>query len=494
VPPATNGTFGLTFAGAADGTYPSKIDFHQIGGGFGGHFWFAHTRQSSAEGGTMKVSGTWTLDRSLGQWVRFMVHLPDHGAHTRQATYDIDLGGGFGSRSRVVQQRVMENRWVSLGAFPVNGVPRIRLSTEALDGTGDEDVAWDAVAFEPLPQKPRHQIVALGDSYASGEGASTLTGGNYYKETDFKQKIFTGGDNAQILYQNLCHRSEYAWSRQAVLTDDARSIGERADNWDPQMDYHLRACSGAETENILPFFTAPAGQPKPVNGDGQAGAPFWGELPQLDQGYLDEYTTLVTISIGGNDARFVPVLKLCLTTIDCKNETLAGDTQVLNVAEPAYLNGPFVQSVMQVLRQIHLKAPNAKIMLMGYPRLLENTPECDVLFDPWDVSWLTQTADLVAARMQDAVVDIKGEFPGLQVTFANPIPDFYGGYGVCGANESIHRVVPVLTAGEEGPLPGFFPEGWNALGESQQSFHPTVSGANIYARRMRDTLYETWGL
>ncbi|MFD0599387.1 hypothetical protein ACFQZ4_49585 [Catellatospora coxensis] len=52
----------------------------------------------------------------------------------------------------------------------------------------------------------------------------------------------------------------------------------------------------------------------------------------------------------------------------------------------------------------------------------------------------------------------------------------------------------VLTPGEEGPLPGFFPEGWNALGKSQQSFHPTVSGANIYARRMRDTLYDLWGM
>jgi hypothetical protein len=24
--------------------FPSKVDFHQIGAGFGDHFWFAHTR------------------------------------------------------------------------------------------------------------------------------------------------------------------------------------------------------------------------------------------------------------------------------------------------------------------------------------------------------------------------------------------------------------------------------------------------------------------
>jgi hypothetical protein len=492
-PPTSNGTFALDFGGSG-GTYPSKIDFHQIGGGFGGHFWFAHTRPAGADGGKMKVSGTWALDRPLTQWARFMVHLPDHGAHTRLAAYEIDLGGGFTGRKRIVQQRVQQNRWVSLGAFPVSGVPRIRLTSDAGDGTGEEDIAWDAVAFEPLAQRPRHQIVALGDSYASGEGASSMGGENYYRETDVKQKIFVAGDNEKILYQNLCHRSEYAWSRQAVLTDDGRSIGERADTWDPQMDFHLRACSGAESENILPYYSVPADELKPRNGDGQMGDyRLWGEPTQLDQGYVDEFTTLVTLSIGGNDARFVPILTKCILGSDCKNQVLDGDTEVLRIAEPAYLAGPFKASVVSVLREIHKKAPNARIMLMGYPRLLEDTLECDLMFGDLDVDWLTETADLVAARMQDAVVEIKGEFPGLQVTFANPISDFSGS-GVCGAHESIHRIVTVLTPGEEGPLPGFFPEGWNALGKSQQSFHPTVSGANIYAHRMRDTLYDLWGM
>ncbi|MEK8106402.1 hypothetical protein NKG94_16485 [Micromonospora sp. M12] len=233
-------------------------------------------------------------------------------------------------------------------------MPRIRLTTDADDGTGDEDVAWDAVAFEPLAQRPRHQIVALGDSFASGEGASSPGGGNYYRESDFKQKIFLAGGNAQIRYQNLCHRSEYAWSRQAVLSDDGRSIGERADGWDPQMDFHLRACSGAESENILPYYSVPEGEPKPRNGDLQVGNDrLWGEPTQLDQGYVDEFTTLVTLSIGGNDARFEPILLACILPLPpgCKNEVLEDDTDVLEVAEPAYLAGPFKASLVSVLRR-----------------------------------------------------------------------------------------------------------------------------------------------
>ena len=69
----------------------------------------------------MNVTGTWTLNRSLTQWARVFVHMPDHGAHTQQARYEVDLGNG--TRTRVLLQRVMSNKWVSLGSFPFNGTP-----------------------------------------------------------------------------------------------------------------------------------------------------------------------------------------------------------------------------------------------------------------------------------------------------------------------------------------------------------------------------------
>ena len=47
-------------------------------------------------------------------------------------------------------QRVMENKWVSLGVFQFTSTPKISLSTHAADGSGSEDVAWDAVGFQPL--------------------------------------------------------------------------------------------------------------------------------------------------------------------------------------------------------------------------------------------------------------------------------------------------------------------------------------------------------
>lgn len=147
--PTTNqGAFALNFAADSKGLYPSKIDFHQLGAGYGGHFSFAHTRQATAEGGKMKVTGTWTLNKTLNQPARVLVHLPDHGAQTRLAQYDVTTKTGV--RSRVVRQPGNGNRWVSIGAFMFGNVPKVTLSSVTSDGTGDEDIAYDAVAFVPI--------------------------------------------------------------------------------------------------------------------------------------------------------------------------------------------------------------------------------------------------------------------------------------------------------------------------------------------------------
>jgi hypothetical protein len=488
--PWTNaGTFDLSFAADSSGLYPSKVDFHQIGGGFGGHFWFAHTRKSDDEGGKMKVTGTWTLNRQMTGWARVMVHMPDHGAQTQQAAYEINLGQGFASgEKRVVPQRTQAHRWVSLGAFQFAGTPQVRLSTVTFDGIGEEDIAWDAIAVQPLPGKPRHQIVALGDSYASGEGASAAGGADYYPETDYKQI-----DNNVVRFQNTCHRSRWAWSQQAVLSDNLFTIGQRAVTWDPDMDYQLAACSGAQTENLLPNLTVPAGQPKPTNAFGQQGKGAFGELSQLDKGFLDRNTTLVTFSIGGNDARFADVIAQCIygSLGLCQNSTLDGDSKPLAEATRERIEGPVKESIKIVLRQIHDRAPNAKIMLMGYPNLLEHDGSCVLGIGTEEAPWITQTADLLATKMNEAVNDVRTE--GVPAWFANPIAKF-AGKAVCGDPETINGVVLNLTPGEKGPLPDWLPVGWNKYGASQQSFHPKIEGAGIYAEVMNDVVRGSMGM
>lgn len=141
------GTFTFTFKQEGQG-YPGKIDTHQIGGGFGGHFWFTHTRTAADEGGKLEVKATWKLNTSHNGPMAIYVALPDHGAHTKLAKYVVKTAQG--DRERVVRQPGSGNRWVYIGAFMFNGVPEVTLSSVTPDGNGSQDIAFDAMAFVPI--------------------------------------------------------------------------------------------------------------------------------------------------------------------------------------------------------------------------------------------------------------------------------------------------------------------------------------------------------
>ncbi|NLT54418.1 MAG: SGNH/GDSL hydrolase family protein [Actinomycetales bacterium] len=528
-----HGRFSLRFSsGAKDGygEHPSKIDFHQVGTGYGGHNWFAHTQPNTTEGNRRKVTGTWTLGRSLNGWARVMVHLPAHHAATQRARYVINLGNGKKKTRYAVQLTAGaadRNTWVSLGVMQFAGTPSIDLdniSREPIDKARLEDdppvswnpsVAWDAVAFTPLPVKPRHFVVALGDSYSSGEGVTDkkteeLQSNDYYPETDF---------NNRAGLMNMCHRSTQAWSRQGVLNDSPRSIGSRSDDLDPTLDYQFLACSGAVTNNVIP------------GGYGQ-----WQEVAQIDKGYLDENTTLVTISIGGNDTGFGKIVEKCLTGSNCQDKEirkcdLNGDcdessadktTGVMSELVPYHITHTVWPAISTTLMKIHQRAPNAKIVLMGYPEAFpartaeelaqidHDYPECNP-----GVCMLLSTASLASLHsIENTLFSVKeGDFAnsvsrnlndmfhsaaeelreeeGVQVFFSDPINDFRG-HDVCAETPGIHGAIlgdlPFVNdiSGKTPAEKAVLIEG--GLPVSQQSYHPNLLGAQLYARSLNDTL------
>jgi hypothetical protein len=455
----SSGTFNLSFSSDSTGHYPDKIDLHQLGGGFGAHFWFAHTWSAADMGGELAVSGTWTLNRQVNGWGRVLVHMPDHGAYTRGASYLVGLGNGT-SEARIAPQRTMGNNWVSLGVFSFAGTPQVTLSNVTNDGNGTEDVAWDAVAVQPLPAKPTDIVVSLGDSYSSGENASGPDGVDYYPQTD------VDGDNPPET--DLCHRSRLAWSRKGVLADSGASIGMRSDNWDSTIDYHLLACSGAVANNV------------------SGNVPWNGEQPQLLDGYLDKNTTLVTISIGGNDARFAPIIAQCVLPAsalkECEDTTLPGDTGTIATTEPVLIKGPVHAAMLDTLTKIHALAPSAKVILMGYPRLMADHAGClaNLGIDTNEETWINSMADLMASEQQTVVQ--QAQAAGVPATFADPRTAF-DGKGVCGSPEDISGILlfDAKSPGEPSATP-----------QSQQSFHPTPDGTTVYAN-VFDTALRTIG-
>jgi hypothetical protein len=488
------GNFTLDFAADQEGNHRSKIDFHQIGGGMGGHFWFAHAHRP---GSNMRVTGTWTLNQPMHGWARVIVHMPDHGAHTQQAKYTVRLGNG-GVEERHLQQRTDEHRWVSLGVFPFNGTPSVALSNITLDGDGNEDVAWDAIAFQPLPHKPANIVVALGDSYAAGEGASTNAGQDYYKETDSRGGGIVGPSpndpGYTWQYGNACHRSKHSWTRMATLgdrpgpsygdgVDPSKLIGNRADAWDPDVDLQAHACSGARTHNMLP--TSPLPGEDITNAFDEVNKGQYHELTQLDQGFLDVNTTMVTLSIGGNDAGFGAVLKECLVfagPLPCPDTKLAGDTEPMRTALPKRLNEKVLPSIRTTLRSIHRRAPNARIALMGYPVLIHpngqdiNDGTCVPFVSMEEAIWLSDMANDLTDGMRIAAGQVAAA-TGAQITFVDPRPEM-AAKGACGDPELIHAIIPTHTNGEV--------EG--GLAVSQQSFHPKKAGTPLFAGALNKAL------
>ncbi|MEU6541486.1 SGNH/GDSL hydrolase family protein [Streptomyces sp. NPDC047000] len=477
-PVASSGSFQFTFYPSTLGTtYEAKADLHQVGGGYGGHFWYAHTRNADhlgGDGGEMTVDGTWTLGQSL-DWARVLVYLPDTGAQTRQATYVVG-GSDSTSPQRVILQRsggagqtasslYPHPGWVSLGAFHFTGTPTVTLSNATEDGTADEDIAWGAIAFQPLSGKPANSVVAMGDSYSSGEGVSATGGTDFFSETDYPND-----DDALV---DKCHRSTLAWSRQATLPGYAQSIGLMADSLDPQMDYHFVACSGARTFNMLD--------------EGQSH-----EVPQIDAGYLDENTTLVTLSVGGNDARFTDVFKQCVygavldlcqdTAIGNKDpdtgDAAPGDTGPLKDWAPKWLHDTVRPRIVEVLTRIHQLAPDAEIVLMGYPRLLSANGQCGGApgIGTEEAPWLNSVADTLDEEMEGAVTDVALEQMA-NVVFADPRNAFEG-KAVCGDPEDVNGVVETgrSRADADAPEP------------AMASFHPKIAGALLYTDVLEQAL------
>ncbi|MDH6581095.1 hypothetical protein M2161_000201 [Streptomyces sp. SAI-133] len=459
-----------TSAGSFSFDFPSpagRMDLHQLGAGYDNHFWFSHTyRQPSSEPPRPKATGTWTLRPEARGWMRVWVHVPDHGAHTRQAYYTV-LGTDSTSPNRVKPQRVMSNKWLSLGAFNFVDTPRVQLSNVTKDGNGTEDVAWDAVGFEPLGGKPANQIVAMGDSFSSGEGVTVRAGDDYYPESDYY-------DETNPATRNACHRSTKTWSRVATLPLYADSIGEMADSRSPDMDYQFVACSGAQHYNIL--------------NRGQNS-----ELPQIEQGYLDQNTTLVTLSVGGNDSGFVPIITHCLIgtfTDDCQDdptgieawdpdtgEATGGTTGRLSEWVPDWLQNEIAPRLTATLRAIHEQAPNARIVLMGYPELLDPAVPCDGLVNRAETIWLNGVADQLAAQMSAAVAAANSQYLANAV-FADPRTAFEGRV-ICSPEVNLAINGIVLTdrskADSDGPA-------------SMKSFHPNIAGAQLYAGVLEQVL------
>ena len=186
----------------------------------------------------------------------------------------------------------------------------------ALVWTSAVSPSSSATPLEPSP--PAGAYVALGDSYASGVGAPPYASG-----TDVQ-----GG--------NGCKRGAGAYAHQV-----AGQTGKTLD---------FNACAGART----PDFYQPGK-----------------EAAQLD--HLNSSTSLVTFSIGGNDAGFSTLFSKCVTAAPFTN--CSSDKEVSEQVDGAIdaLAGKTtragITSYDTIMTDIAARAPGATVVTVGYPRM-----------------------------------------------------------------------------------------------------------------------------
>lgn len=199
---------------------------------------------------------------------------------------------------------------------------------------------------EPITQTAETvSYVALGDSYASGEGNPPFDSG-----TD-------------IPGVNECHRSQDAYP--AVL---AGMIGAQLTNV---------ACSRMSPEGL--FY------------------PQWNEgISQLD--HLDTTTDIVTITIGGNQVNLGELAITCSLS-DCGPDTPIYKSIVQTLEDQA-----FQQRLNSIYKTILEKAPNAKVMVVGYPKFIDTHPVCTVMGWENDTT-ISHVVDLLNTTARNVVND-----------------------------------------------------------------------------------------
>jgi lysophospholipase L1-like esterase len=213
-------------------------------------------------------------------------------------------------------------------------------------------VSIGLIATAPAEASSTASYVALGDSYSSGVGA-----GSY------------------ISSSGSCDRSTNAYPEQWASDNSPAS-------------FVSVACSGATTSDVLSS-----------------------QVSALSPG-----TTLVSITIGGNDAGFSGVMETCVlgSTSSCLSAVSAAETFIAQQL-PARLSN--------TLQTIRADAPNAKVVVLDYPELydLSKSSSC-IGLSTQDRTALNQGADQLdqaiataASANHDTFADVRGQFAGHEI-------------------------------------------------------------------------------
>ncbi|RSS75571.1 SGNH/GDSL hydrolase family protein [Streptomyces sp. WAC06614] len=176
--------------------------------------------------------------------------------------------------------------------------------------------------------------------------------------------------------------------------------------------FAFTACSGARTDDVLS-----------------------GQLGPLNSG-----TDLVSITIGGNDAGFSDVMTTCVLQSEATCLSRINDAK-------AYVTNTLPGKLDAVYNAIDGRAPNARVVVLGYPRFYKLNGTCTAGLSETERSAINGAADHLNATIAKRAADHG-------FTFASVVSAFTG-HEICSGSAWLHSV------------------NWLNIGES---YHPTAAG------------------
>ena len=296
---------------------------------------------------------------------------------------------------------------------------------------------------------PSGRYVALGDSFSSGEGNPPFD-----PRTDHAA-LFTTHDT--------CHRSSVAYSQilQKIDTHHTAPIPNYAD---------FVACSGAQIQALFNNNTDNNSEPPQLN--------------RLDKNYGQ--VGLVTMTMGGNDVGFGPIIMECLRRIQgweawllapgrvlgsgsCQSPDVQHQLDVdLNWIDGTRSDNHNPNNLELVYKALRRDAPHARILVLGYPHefKLGYPHDCQHI-DQVDLGWAnTQLTDRLGNVIK---ANIKAANVGIE--YVDTVK-YFQDYPLCG-----------------GPNASAFNGVTDKLGTDYQGFfHPNLQGQILLAQAVLDAL------
>lgn len=276
----------------------------------------------------------------------------------------------------------------------------------------------DPARLDPNPNAPG-RILALGDSYTSGEGST----------------MFFGGTN--VAATNQCRRSSTAYPYLV-----AKRLG---------MGLDFYACSGAKTSDIYDSRQMPH-SPGDVAG-GQ---------PQLDNPIDLARLRVVLLSIGGNDAEFGKIGIACLLPGSCD---ALREHWLVNVS---HIGSAITTALKEIKETVGASTP---IVVIPYP-LLVSERRCDwSALSAGEHAFLSEFITVLDDRVRHSAAEAGVNFfePGL---FA------FAGRAICDPGGPDATVMNFFNLH---PQQGSLVEGANPQNWVHGTFHPKPSGHDAIA-------------